>query len=314
MIQKLIIIGSGPAGHSAAIYAGRANLEPLMFEWFLAGGIAAGGQLTTTTEVENYPGFDHIDGTELMMKMRAQSLKNGATIVTKTVDSVDLSSSPFKVVVGWETHLAHSLIIATGASAKRMRVPGEEKLRQRGISACAVCDGALPIYRDKHLVVIGGWDSACEEASFLSKFGKKISLLVRSDKMRASKVMQDRVLANPKIEVIRNTELIEVLGETHLEKLLVKNSVTQEQSEIEAQGLFYAIGHQPNTGFLAGQLELDEIGYIKTHSGTQTSVPGVFAAWDVQDRIYRQAITSAGTGCMAMLDAERRLSHQWLID
>lgn len=311
MHKKVIIIGSGPAGHTAAIYAGRANLEPLLFEGEMAGGIAAGGQLTTTTDVENFPGFpEGIQGLELMLNMRSQSERCGAEIVTKTVSSVDLSVRPFKVTTEWGDELtADTLIVATGATAKRMHLPGEDVFWQKGISACAVCDGALPIFRDKPLVVVGGGDSACEEASFLTKFASKVYLLVRRDEMRASKVMQDRVKANPKIDVLWSTVPLEVKGEKLLTAVKVQNAKTGKEDWIEASGLFYAIGHKPNTDFLNGQLQTDETGYIITKPGTtKTSVEGVFAAGDVQDKKYRQAITSAGSGCMAALEAEHYLA------
>lgn len=309
-MENVIIIGSGPAGHTAAIYAARANLKPLMFEGQFAGGVAAGGQLTTTTEVENFPGYTTISGPELMEKMREQSLHCGTRIITETVDQVDLSKRPFKVVAGGQTYEAKSLIITTGATAKRMDLPGEERLWQKGISACAVCDGALPFFRNKVLAVVGGGDSAVEEASYLTKFASKVLMLVRRDQLRASKVMQDRAKSNPKIEIIYNVLPFEVLGDKSVTGLKVKNPTTHEVTVFDIGGLFYAIGHLPNTAFLNGQLELDEAGYIKTKPGTtQTSVHGVFAAGDVQDKVYRQAITSAGTGCMAALDAERFLSH-----
>lgn len=309
-MENVIIIGSGPAGHTAGIYAGRANLNPLMFEGEMAGGVAAGGQLTTTTEIENFPGYTHIGGLELMLKLREQSEACGTRIVTKTVDEVDLSSQPFKVRVGDEILETKSLIIATGATAKRMGIPGEDLLWQKGISACAVCDGGLPIFRNKPLVVVGGGDTACEEATYLTKFASEVYLLVRSDKMRASKVMQDRTLANPKIKILWHTIALEAIGEGVLTHLKIKNTQTGEESTLAANGLFYAIGHTPNTWFLKDQLDVDDAGYIRTVPGTtQTSVPGVFAAGDVQDRVYRQAITSAGTGCMAALEAERFLAH-----
>lgn len=314
-IEKVIIIGSGPAGHTAAIYAARASLNPLMFEGFMAGGVAAGGQLTTTTEVENFPGFPKgISGPDLMYNMRDQSIHNGARIETKTVDQVDLSQRPFKVVVGKKTHLAHTLVIATGATAKRMHVPGEERLWQKGISACAVCDGALPIFRNKILFVIGGGDSAIEEASYLTKFASKVYLVHRRNELRASKAMQKRALEHPKIEILWNTQLIDVLGENHLEKVKLQKTDSGEIFEMEAGGLFYAIGHTPNTSFLNGQIHTDDQGYILTHNGTKTNVEGVFAAGDVQDKKYRQAITSAGSGCMAALDAEHYLAAKGLAD
>jgi len=311
-MEDVVIIGSGPAAHTAAIYAARANLNPLMFEGMMAGGIAAGGQLTTTTEVENFPGFpEGISGPELMVRMREQSVKCGATIKTVTVDKVDLKSQPFKVVAGSETIETKTLIIATGATAKRLGLPGEERLWQRGISACAVCDGALPVFRNKPLVVIGGGDSAIEEATHLTKYGNKVYIVHRRDALRASKAMQDRAFANEKIEIVWDSIPLETLGEKMLSGVKVKNVKTEEETVLEASGLFYAIGHTPNTAFLDGQLDTDETGYVKTAPGTpQTSINGVFACGDVQDRHYRQAITAAGTGCMAALEAEQYLSAQ----
>ncbi len=306
--EKLIIIGSGPAGHTAAIYAARANLAPLMFEGMFAAGVAAGGQLTTTTEVENFPGYESISGPELMEKMRAQSVHCGARILTETVDKVDLSKRPFCLYAGNQEYSAEALIIATGATAKRMNLPGEDRLWQKGISACAVCDGGLPFFRNKVLVVIGGGDSALEEAGYLTKFASKVILMVRRDVLRASKVMQDRAKHNPKIDIRYNMVPLEVLGDKMLSGIKVQDTKTLQESVIEAGGLFYAIGHVPNTEFLGGQITLDETGYIKVMPGsTKTSVEGVFAAGDVADKVYRQAITSAGTGCMAALDAERFL-------
>jgi len=309
-MQNVIIIGSGPAAHTAAIYAGRANLQPLMFEGLMAGGIAAGGQLTTTTEVENFPGFpEGISGPDMMVRMREQSVKCGATIKTVTVDKIDLKSKPFKVFAGSETLQAKTVIIATGATAKRMNLPGEERLWQRGISACAVCDGALPIFRDKTLAVIGGGDSAVEEATHLTKYGRKVYIVHRRDELRASKAMQKRAFANEKIEVVWDSIPLEALGDKVFSGLKIKNVKSGEERVLEAGGLFYAIGHAPNTGFLDSQLDLDETGYILTKPGTtQTSVKGVFACGDVQDKRYRQAVTAAGTGCMAALEAEHYLS------
>ena len=309
MHRKVIIIGSGPAGHTAAIYAGKALLQPLMFEGFMAGGIAAGGQLTTTTVIENFPGFpEGIDGSQLMMQMRQQSLNAWAEIITKTVDSVDLSSSPFKVTVGNEEFTADSLIVATGATAKRMGLPGEEQFRQKGVSACAICDGGLPIFRNKRIVVIGWGDAALEEAIHLTHFASEVLLLVRRDQLRASKAMQEKVFKNKKIQILWNTEATELVGEKLLSGVWTINNKTQEKVLIECAGVFYAIGHTPNTTFLGWQVELDETGYIKTIPwSTKTSIEGVFAAGDVQDRIFRQAITSAGTGCMAALEAEKYL-------
>ena len=307
-MENLIIIGSGPAGHTAAIYAARAKLDPLMFEGMFAAGVSAGGQLTTTTEVENYPGFLEISGPALMDQMRAQSLHCGARIFTETVERVDLSQKPFKVWAGGQEYQSKALIIATGATAKRMHLPGEEKLWQKGISACAVCDGALPFFRNKVLAVVGGGDSAVEEACYLTKFASKVLMIVRRDVLRASKVMQERAKNNPKIDIHFNTIPLEVSGEKSVSGLKVKNAANQSETILEVGGLFYAIGHLPNTAFLEGQLELDETGYIKTKPGTtKTSKEGVFAAGDVQDKVYRQAITSAGSGCMAALDAEHFL-------
>ena len=309
-MENLIIIGSGPAGHAAAIYAARARLNPLMFEGLLAAGVSAGGQLTTTTEVENYPGFLEISGPVLMDKMRAQSLRCGARIVTETVDKVDLTQRPFKVWAAGVKYEAKALIISTGATAKRMHLPGEENLWQKGISACAVCDGALPFFRNKVLAVIGGGDSAVEEAAYLTKFASKVLMIVRRDVLRAAKVMQERAKNDPKIEIMFNTLPLEVLGDKFLTGLKIKDATTNAQRVLNIGGLFYAIGHLPNTAFLEGQLELDEAGYIKTKPGTtKTSVEGVFAAGDVQDKVYRQAVTSAGTGCMAALDAEHFLGQ-----
>ena len=309
-IEQVIIIGSGPAGHTAAIYAGRANLGPLMFEGFLAGGVAAGGQLTTTTEIENFPGFpEALSGPELMDRMKEQSEKYGTRIETETVTAVDLKSDPKKIYVGETEYLAKAVIIATGATAKKLDIPGVEEFWQKGISACAVCDGALPVFRNKPLAVIGGGDTACEEASYLSKFASNIYLLVRRDEMRASKAMQKRVMDDPKIKILWNTEAREAVGESLLKGLKIENNKTGEKSLLHVSGLFFAIGHTPNTAFLSGQLPLDETGYMITKPGrTSTDIKGVFACGDVQDKIFRQAITAAGSGCMAALEAERWLS------
>ncbi|MEO6095582.1 MAG: thioredoxin-disulfide reductase [Fibrobacteria bacterium] len=310
-MEQVIIIGSGPAGHSAAIYAARANLNPLMFEGFMAGGVAAGGQLTTTTDVENYPGFKAIDGTELMNRMREQSVHCGTRIRTETIVKVDFSKRPFKVWTEDEMIEAGTVIIATGATAKRMHVPGEEKLWQRGISACAVCDGALPVFRNQPLVVVGGGDTAVEEATHLTKFGSKVFLVHRRDSLRASKAMQQRAFNNPKLEMVWDTVLLDAEGGADLERVKLQNLKNGKESYLEAKGLFYAIGHTPNTSFLDGQIKTDESGYILTEPGsTRTSVRGVFAAGDVQDKRYRQAVTSAGTGCMAALDAEHYLQSE----
>ncbi len=311
MTHKLIIIGSGPAAHTAAIYAARAHLAPLLFEGFMAGGVVAGGQLTTTTEVENFPGFpEGVSGPELMERMRAQSRKCGTVIQTQTVENVDLKNRPFKVYAEGTTYEAPALIIATGATAKRMNVPGEEKFWQKGISACAVCDGALPFFRNKELVVIGGGDTAAEEATFLTKYASQVYVVHRRDKLRASPAMQDRLFTNPKIKMVWDSVLLSVAGDKTFSGVNLQNVHTKEESMLPAGGLFYAIGHLPNTEFLKGQVELDETKYIKTKPGTTlTNVPGVFACGDVQDKVYRQAITAAGTGCMAALEAEKYLHH-----
>ncbi len=306
-MENVIVIGSGPAGHTAAIYAARALLKPLMFEGFMAAGVAAGGQLTTTTDIENFPGFpEGIGGSELMMRMREQAERCGTTIRTETITSVDLSQRPFRVTSETgEVLEAKSLILATGATARRLEIEGGDRYWQKGISACAVCDGALPIFRNKVLVVMGGGDSAMEEATHLTKYASKVLLVHRRDAFRASKAMQERVLQNPKIEVVWDSTVQQVSGGNFLEKAVIVNVKSGAQREEAVAGLFFAIGHQPNTAFLNGQLELNEAGYIVTKPGTTaTSVPGVFAAGDVQDPHYRQAITSAGTGCMAALEAE----------
>ena len=282
----------------------------------MANGIAAGGQLTTTTDVENYPGFpDGIMGGELMDKMRAQSERFGTEIVTDTVATLDLSTRPFKYTTEFapdETHTADAVILATGASARRMHLPGEDKYWQSGISACAVCDGALPLFRSKPLYVIGGGDSAAEEATFLTKYGSHVTVLVRRDVLRASKTMATRLLKNEKVTVRFNSVATEVRGDDKLmTHLVVKDVKTGAEETVEAKGLFYAIGHDPATALVKGQLTMDEDGYIITTPGTtHTSIEGVFAAGDVQDKRYRQAITSAGTGCMAALEAEKFISEQ----
>lgn len=325
--RNVIIIGSGPAGHTAAIYAARANLEPLMFEGFMAGGIAAGGQLTTTTEVENYPGFPTgIQGPELMKMMREQSLHNGTEIITKTVDKVDLSVQPYKVYVGKDTYETKTIIIATGATAKKLPITGLDDYWMRGISGCAVCDGALPFFRDKRLAVVGGGDVAMEEALYLTKFASEVVVLVRKgqDDLKASKAMQERALNHEKIKFMFYTEVQEAHGDDMLTHLSIVNNQTQEVRALEVWWLFFAIGHTPNTKFLDGQIQLDETGYILTKPGTTrvvdpaqyagkvscgvATIPGVYAAGDVQDHVYRQAITSAWTWCMAALEAEKYIT------
>ncbi len=313
--NKVTIIGSGPAAHTAAIYLARAELKPVLYEGMMANGFAPGGQLTTTTEVENFPGFPAgIMGSDLMDNMKKQSEKFGTKIITETISKVDFSSKPFKLWTEFnedaEPITSDSVIISTGASAKRLHLPGEDKYWQRGISACAVCDGAVPIFRNKPLAVIGGGDSACEEALFLTKYGSKVYMLVRKDHMRASSIMQKRVQNNPKMEVLYNTVSVDTKGDgKFLNAIGIKNVKTGETKDLAVNGLFYAIGHKPATEIFKDQIECDETGYIKTKPDSSlTSVPGVFAAGDVQDKKYRQAITSAGTGCMAALDCEHYLS------
>ena len=312
-VENLVIIGSGPAGYTAAIYAARANLKPFVFEGYQAGGLP-GGQLMTTTEVENFPGFpEGIMGPELMDRMKAQAERWGAELVTEDVTSVDLSQRPFVVRSEDREVQAHSVIIATGATAQRLGLPSESLFWSRGISACAICDGATPVFRNAEIAVIGGGDSAAEEAVYLTKYGSHVHLLVRTDKMRASKAMQDRVLKNPKVTVHWNTEAVDVYGNGWMEGIKVRNRQTQQESNVSAKGLFYAIGHRPNTGLFAGQLDLDDVGYVVTQHGVQTSIEGVYAAGDVQDHEYRQGITAAGTGCMAALLAERWLTANDLV-
>ncbi|NJN60325.1 MAG: thioredoxin-disulfide reductase [Coleofasciculaceae cyanobacterium RL_1_1] len=316
-IENLVIIGSGPAGYTAAIYAGRAHLKPLVFEGFQVGGIP-GGQLMTTTEVENFPGFpEGLTGPELMDRLKAQALRWGAELYTEDVVAVDLSQRPFTVRSSDRTVKTHSLIIATGATAKRLNLPHEADFWSVGISACAICDGAAPQFQGVELAVVGGGDTAAEEALFLTKYGSRVHLIVRRDRLRASQTMQDRVLNHPKITVHWQTEVIDAIGDRRtgqLTALQTKQTHTNAMGQLAVNGLFYAIGHRPNTQLVAGQLELDSAGYIVTQPrSVVTSVKGVFAAGDVQDHEYRQAVTAAGTGCMAALMSERWLSAQDLI-
>jgi thioredoxin reductase (NADPH) len=309
-LHDIIIIGSGPAAYSCGLYAARANRHPILFEGTVADGLLPGGQLTITNDVENYLGFESINGFDLTQKFKEHAIKFGLQVIEKTVKKVNFKQPPFTLFDGDKEYRAKSVVIATGATARKLGIPKEEKFWHHGISACAVCDGALPLFRKKPLVVIGGGDTAMEEASFLTKFGSKVYVIHRRDSFRASKIMIDRVLQNPKIQVIWDTIVVDAEGEKSLEKLHLKNLKTGETSVLEANGLFYAIGHVPNTAFLDKQLTLDEDNYIITVPGsTKTNIPGVFACGDVQDKKYRQAITSAGTGCMSSLDAEHWLSH-----
>jgi thioredoxin reductase (NADPH) len=315
MKEKLVIIGSGPAGWTAAIYAARANLDPVVFEGAGSRTMIPGGQLMFTTDVENYPGFpDGVTGPEMMMAFRAQAERFGTRVFTEDVVRVDFSVHPRRI----ETNMgkvveADAVIVATGANAKWLGVPGEEHLARTGggVSACAVCDGALPFFRDKTLAVVGGGDSAMEEAIYLTNFAGKVLLVHRRDAFRASRIMVERALENPKIEVLWNTVVKAVHGTEEIEGLRVADTVTGEERDVVVGGLFVAIGHEPNTAFLDGQLTLRDNGYVLPAEGgrTATNVPGVFAAGDVTDDYYRQAITAAGSGCMAALEAERWLAH-----
>ncbi|MEG4287926.1 thioredoxin-disulfide reductase [Microcoleus sp. C2C3] len=314
-VENLVIIGSGPAGYTAAIYAGRANLKPVVFEGYQTGGVP-GGQLMTTTEVENFPGFpEGITGPELMDRMKAQAARWGAELYTEDVISVDLSQRPFTVRSEDREIKTHTIVIATGATAKRLGLPSEHVFWSHGISACAICDGATPIFKGVDLAVIGAGDTAAEESIYLTKYGSHVHMLVRRDRMRASKAMQDRVLSNPKITVHWNTEAVDILGEAggKMDGVRIRNIETGTESDLLVKGLFYAIGHTPNTQLFQGQLELDEVGYIVTkHGSVETSVEGVYAVGDVQDHEFRQAITAAGSGCMGAMLAERWLSVKGL--
>jgi|TARA_B100001540_G_scaffold73241_1_gene66196 thioredoxin reductase (NADPH) len=307
MVKNVIIIGSGPAGYTAALYCARADLQPLLFE-----GNQPGGQLTITTDVENYPGFpDGIMGPELMDKFRSQSKRFGTEILSQHVDEVDFSKSPFKVVSGGTEYLAKSIIISTGASAKLLGLDVEKKLMGYGVSACATCDAFF--YKDKKVFVVGGGDSAMEEATFLTKFASSVTIIHRRDVFRASKIMQDKVFNNEKIDVMWNSSVVDMIGEPDkkgLESIVVENTVSNERTTIDCDGLFLGIGHTPNSSIFESKLDLDKTGYIITKpESTETSIPGVFAAGDIMDSIYRQAITAAGSGCMAALDCEKYLEN-----
>jgi thioredoxin reductase (NADPH) len=304
-VHDVVIIGSGPAGLTAAVYTARANLHPIVIE-----GIGAGGQLMLTTDVENFPGFpDGIMGPELMLKFREQAQRFGTEFLTADVDRVDLSERPFGIWVGSTELRARSVIISTGASARMLGLPAEERLLGHGVSTCATCDGFF--FREKPLAIVGGGDSAIEEALFLTKFATSVTVIHRRDELRASKIMQDRAFANDKIEFRWNSVVDDVVGDTKVESLLLRDTITDETSNLAVDGLFVAIGHDPNTALFAGQLEMDDDGYLVTEpDSTRTSIDGVFAAGDVQDHIFRQAITAAGSGCMAAIEAERWLSEQ----
>jgi thioredoxin reductase (NADPH) len=314
-IYDVCIIGSGPAAHTAGVYASRANLNTLMFEGFMANGIAAGGQLTTTSEVENFPGFpDGIMGGEFCEKLRQQSLKFGVEILTETVVEIDCSVRPFKIISEEREVYSKTVIVATGATAKKLDFEGCDKYWNAGISACAVCDGAAPIFRNKPIVVIGGGDSAMEEALFLTKYASKVYIIHRRDTFRASKIMQQRVFEHPKIEVLWNSEVVATYGDRLLKGVKVFKNDGNTLSDLDVNGLFFAIGHEPASKFLRGQVDVDEQGYIITApESTKTSVDGVFAAGDVKDKKWRQAITAAASGCMAALEVEHFLaSHDVL--
>lgn len=304
-VEEVIILGSGPAGLTAALYTARANLRPLLIE-----GTEAGGQLVLTTLVENYPGFpDGLLGPDLIRSMRQQAERFGTTFLNGDVTAVDLSRRPFALTVENDVRHTNVLIIATGASANLIGLESERKLLGHGVSTCATCDGFF--FRDQHVAIVGGGDSAVEEAIFLAKFATKVTLIHRRDKLRASKIMQERAFKNPKIEFLWNRTIVEILDASQGKVTGVKTRVDGSTSleTLVCDGVFVAIGHSPNTKLLAGQLEMDERGYIVTHHGTMTSIAGVFAAGDVQDHVYKQAITAAGSGCMAALDAERYLEN-----
>ncbi|WP_330251514.1 thioredoxin-disulfide reductase [Nocardia sp. NBC_00565] len=304
-VRDLIIVGSGPAGYTAAVYAARAELQPLLFE-----GTQFGGALMTTTEVENFPGFrDGIMGPDLMEEMREQAKRFGADIRTEDVDAIDLNGPIKTVTVGEETYQAYAVILAMGSAARYLNVPGEQKLLGRGVSACATCDGFF--FKGQDIVVVGGGDSAMEEATFLTKFASTVTIVHRREEFRASRIMLERAKANEKIKFVLNAEVAEVNGDTSVTSLTLRDTRTGETSELAATGLFVAIGHDPRSELVQGQVELDDEGYVQVvHPSTATAAPGVFAAGDLVDHTYRQAITAAGTGCRAAIDAERWLAEQ----
>ena len=309
-VENLVIVGSGPAGYTAAIYAARANLSPVLVTGFERGGIP-GGQLMTTTHVENFPGFpDGVLGPDLMDLMKAQATRWGARLLEADADRIDLSQRPYRIEVEGEVIATQALIIATGASANRLGLPHEERFWSKGISACAICDGATPQFRNEELAVVGGGDSACEEAVYLTKYGSHVHLLVRSDRLRASAAMSDRVQANPQISVHWNTEVSDVQGDDWLNSLQLRRRDSGVDEQLAVRGMFYAIGHTPNTELVHNQLDCDQTGYLITKPGRpETSMDGVFAAGDVADGEWRQGVTAAGSGCQAALAAERWLSH-----
>ncbi len=313
--ERVVIVGSGPAGWTAAIYAARAELDPFVIEGNIHRTMIPGGQLMFTTEVENYPGFkEGVDGQALMVEMKDQALRFGTRVLTDDVKEIDASSRPFRLTTSYGTEvLADAVIVATGANAKWLGLENEQRLAQSGggVSACAVCDGALPHFREQVLAVVGGGDTAMEDALYLTKFASEVVIVHRRDELRASRIMADRAREHPKIRFEWNTVVTDVLGDDVITGLKLQNSVTGEESELAVGGLFVAIGHSPNTGFLDGVVELKDNGYVRTPTTwrTETSVPGIFAAGDVMDDYYRQAVTAAGTGCMAALEAERWLAH-----